>query len=215
MRGSLGHWSIARDGSGLPDRELIGGKAWSVARMRSLGFQVPPAFVVTTRACTAFFEAGAFPEGLEHELAAGISWLEAQSGRRFGMGPNPLLVSVRSGAPISMPGMMDTVLNLGLNDETVRGLAARSGERFAWDCYRRFVSMYGGVVLGLGDEPFDQIFDGIKRERHAATDSDLGAADLAAVVKKAKAFIQARTGHPVPDQAREQLSRALTNLSEG
>lgn len=147
MAKSLGSWTLALDGSSLPGRELIGGKAWSLARMRSLGLPVPPAFVVTTRACAHFLETGQLPDSLEAELAAGIHWLEAETGRRFGGSP-PLLVSVRSGAPISMPGMMDTVLNLGMSDATERALADECGSAdFARDTHRRFLDLYASIVL--------------------------------------------------------------------
>src|SRR5204863_7611638 len=112
-------------------------------------------------------------------------------------------------ARVSMPGMMDTGLDLGINDATVRGLAARSGERFAWDCYRRFVSMYGSVVLGLGDEPFDRIFALVKADRRAANDAELTAADLARVVRESKGYIEQATGSPVPDEPRQQLASAI------
>src|SRR3981081_3311555 len=127
-----GHWVMSIAGHRLPGQELIGGKAWSVARMGALGLPAPPAFVVTTRACIASLETGAFPIGLVEEIAAGIAWLESETGRHFGSGPRPLLVSVRSGAPISMPGMMDTILNLGINDATEQLLAADcADQRFA------------------------------------------------------------------------------------
>ncbi|HZR10202.1 MAG TPA: pyruvate, phosphate dikinase [Myxococcales bacterium] len=190
-------------------KELLGGKGAGLAEMARLGVPVPPGFTITTEVCAAFQREHAIPAAVSSQIPAALARLEEITGLRFGDPQAPLLLSVRSGARVSMPGMMDTVLDLGLNDETVRGLAARSGERFAWDCYRRFVSMYGGVVLGLGDEPFDQIFDGVKHARHAATDFDLAAADLAEVVHKAKALILARTGHPLPDDPREQLLRAI------
>lgn len=148
MTVALGTWTLALDGGDPPSRDLIGGKAWSVARMQALGLTVPPAFVVTTRACAAFMAAEAFPEGLEGELAAGIAWLESKTGRRFGEGPSPLLVSVRSGAPISMPGMMDTVLNLGMTDATETALGLECGNaKFARDTHRRFLDLYAHIVL--------------------------------------------------------------------
>src|SRR5882724_7305856 len=141
-------WVMPIAGQPLPDKELIGGKAWSIARMGTLGLPVPPAFVVTTRACVAYLQSGAFPIGLLEEIAVGIAWLESQTDRRFGSGPRPLLVSVRSGAPVSMPGMMDTILNLGINDATERLLAADSNdERFARDTHRRFIELYAAIVL--------------------------------------------------------------------
>jgi pyruvate,orthophosphate dikinase len=190
-------------------KDLLGGKGAGLAEMARLGVSVPPGFTITTEVCAAFQRAGALPAAVSSQIPEALSHLERVTGLTFGDPKAPLLLSVRSGARVSMPGMMDTVLDLGLNEDTVRGLAARSGDRFAWDCYRRFVSMYGGVVLGLGDEPFDQIFDGVKRERHAATDSELQAGDLKNVVEKAKAYVLARTGHPLPDEPYEQLLHAI------
>ena len=149
MARALGRWVLALDGSlPPPDRALIGGKAWSVARMGALGLTVPPAIVVTTEACAACLAAGGLPDDLADELAHGIAWLEQATGRRFGQGPAPLLVSVRSGAPVSMPGMMDTVLNLGITAETERALAAECGDAgFAADTRRRFRDLYAQIVL--------------------------------------------------------------------
>jgi pyruvate,orthophosphate dikinase len=156
MASPLGKWVIALDGGDPPSREIIGGKAWSIARMQSLGLDVPPAFVVTTRACIFFLETGQFPAELPQELLAGTAWLEAQSGRRFGRGPRPLLVSVRSGAPVSMPGMMDTVLNLGMDDATERALAEEFGDaEFARDTHRRFIDLYAQVVAKAGPVQHD------------------------------------------------------------
>lgn len=149
-------WSILLDGSAMPPRELVGGKAWSIAKIRTLGLRVPPAFVFTTQAHAAFNVAqGLGPEMLD-ELKANIAWLEASTGRTFGRGSNPLLVSVRSGAAVSMPGMMDTVLNLGVNDETEAALAVECGDaRFAADTHRRFLTLFSDIVLkaGLDFEP--------------------------------------------------------------
>lgn len=151
-----GNWIIALDGSELPPRERIGGKAWSIARMRTLDLPVPPAFVVTTEACAAFLDKGELPEGLTDELARGIAWLEQRTGRSFGTGPSPMLVSVRSGAAISMPGMMDTILNLGINEDTMAALAEECGDpAFARDTYRRFHELYAGIVLKLPDPHLD------------------------------------------------------------
>lgn len=144
----LGSYTLAIDGSSLPEKTLIGGKAWSIARMRGLGLPVPPAFVITAQACSAFLATGAMPPGLEAELALGIAWLEAASGCSFGGGQRPLLVSVRSGAAISMPGMMDTVLNLGINDATETALANLGGDpHYARDTHRRFLELYARIVL--------------------------------------------------------------------
>src|ERR1700723_2030924 len=144
----FGNWTIGLDGVGLPSRDLIGGKAWSVARMQALGLNVPSAFVVTTEACKAYLASGELPNGLDDEIGAAIGWLELRAGRSFGKGPQPLLVSVRSGAPVSMPGMMDTVLNLGINDATEVALAAECGSpAFARNTHKRFLELYAHIVL--------------------------------------------------------------------
>lgn len=148
MTPSASRWTIRLDGRELPDRSLIGGKAWSVARMMALGLPVPPAFVVTTEACRAFLASGVLSEGLEDEIRDGVANLERRTGRTFGGGDHPLLVSVRSGAPVSMPGMMDTVLNLGITAETEAALAAACGDpAFARDVHRRFFDLYSSIVL--------------------------------------------------------------------
>ncbi|TDK45704.1 pyruvate, phosphate dikinase [Antarcticimicrobium luteum] len=141
-------WTLKLDGSHLPEKTLIGGKGWSVARMAALGLTVPPAFVITTEACTAYRGSKDYPEGLEAEIADGIAWLEQQTGRTYGRGPSPLLVSVRSGAAISMPGMMDTVLNMGITPDTETALAEECGDPvFARDTHRRFHELYAHIVL--------------------------------------------------------------------
>jgi pyruvate, orthophosphate dikinase len=172
----FGEWTIGLNGEGAPDRKLIGGKAWSVARMQALGLNVPPAVVITTRACAAFIGGHATPPGLEDEIAAGVAWLEERTGRRFGAGPRPLLVSVRSGAPVSMPGMMDTVLNLGINDETETALAVECGDAaFARNTHRRFLDLYAHIVLKAHPAPPDAGGDpGTWRTAvHAATGLDI------------------------------------------
>ncbi len=144
----LGRWTLALDGTSLPEKSLIGGKAWSIARMHALGLPVPPAFVITTKACAAYLATGAMPAGLAAELQSGIHWLEQASGRTLGGTLAPLLLSVRSGAMISMPGMMDTVLNLGINDATAAALVAETGDAtFAADTHRRFLELYARIVL--------------------------------------------------------------------
>lgn len=148
MAHEFGQFILAIDGSALPARATIGGKAWSIAHMRSLDLPVPPAVVITTAVCHVYLESAALPKGLEAELDAAIAWLESATGRGFGASDRPLLVSVRSGAAISMPGMMDTVLNLGINDTTERALAAESGDdAFARDTHRRFLELYASIVL--------------------------------------------------------------------
>jgi pyruvate, orthophosphate dikinase len=167
-------WTIRLDGSATPDRSLIGGKAWSVARMLSLGLPVPPAFVVTTQACRAFLSDGRFPAGLEEEIAQAITDLEVRTGRSFGGGSKPLFVSVRSGAPISMPGMMDTVLNLGITAQTEAALAAECGDcGFARDVHYRFYDLYAHIVLKANVGAFDKRGDPASWDAqiHAATGS--------------------------------------------
>ena len=144
----MARWTIQLDGSALPDKAVIGGKAWSIARMAALGLDVPPAFVITTSACNAYLESGAFPDGLVTEIEAGLAWLEEQAGRGFGAGDRRLLLSIRSGAAISMPGMMDTVLNLGVDDGGEAALAAETGlPDFARDTHRRFLELFSAIVL--------------------------------------------------------------------
>jgi pyruvate,orthophosphate dikinase len=181
-------WLLPLDGGSLPDRKLIGGKGWSIAHMLSLQLPVPPAFVITTEACAAYMDSGSLPEGLEDELAAAMRWLEEQSGRSYGHGRSPLLVSVRSGAPISMPGMMDTVLNLGINRETMTALAEESGDRrFARDTYRRFHELFGEIVL-------------------KATVPELGEdEDLASWLAR----IEAAAGQDIPETPMEQLKATV------
>ena len=150
-----GHWTIALDGTSLPDKALIGGKAWSIAWMQSLGLPVPPAFVITTEACRQYLQSGTLPPALLDEIALGISWLEKETGKALGDPHDPLLLSVRSGAPVSMPGMMDTVLNLGIDPTTERALARLTGdEDFARDTHRRFYELYSSIVLRLSHPPF-------------------------------------------------------------
>ncbi len=194
-------------------KSLLGGKGANLADMAKLGIPVPPGFTITTEVCAYYQEHdGQTPKGLEAEVEEHLKKLEKAAGKRFGDPKNPLLVSVRSGAAASMPGMMDTILNLGLNDETARGLAAASGnERFAYDSYRRLVQMYGDVVMGLKPEteadpdPFEEILDELKKEKKAKLDTDLSADDLKTLVERFKAAIQKKTGKTFPQDPKEQL----------
>ena len=171
------------DGSGL-SKNLLGGKGANLDGMAAIGLPVPPGFTITTEVCTAYYANGeAFPDGLSEQVANGIAHIQATTGRVFGDPANPLLVSVRSGARVSMPGMMDTVLNLGLNDATVEGLAASSGDaRFAWDSYRRFIQMYADVVLGLNHHAFEDALEIAKEDRGYFLDTELEASDLIELV---------------------------------
>ena len=184
----MSRWTLRLGGHDLPDRALIGGKAWSIARMAALGLPVPPAFVITTRACAAYKD-GQFPEGLEQEIADGMAWLEAESGRSFGRGASPLLVSVRSGAPISMPGMMDTVLNMGICAQTEAALALETGDAaFARDTHRRFWDLYAHIVLKADVDGFDPAGS---PESWAQTLAGFGAAMPASPTERLHAAIRA------------------------
>jgi pyruvate,orthophosphate dikinase len=203
---------------GAKDKALLGGKGANLAEMASLGLPVPPGFTITTEVSRYTMEHGenTYPDGLDGEVAQALARVEQLTKTTFGDAANPLLVSVRSGAPASMPGMMDTILNLGLNDQTVAALAKQSGNaRFAWDCYRRFVAMYGEVVMGVvapteHDElPFDRIFDALKARHRASLDQDLDEAALREAVGEFKAEIRKVTGHPFPDDVRDQLWGAI------
>src|SRR5712672_1958673 len=187
-------------------REILGGKGAGLAEMANLGLPVPPGFTISARLCISYLEQGTFPDELREEVDRHLKQLERATKKKFGDVKNPLLVSVRSGAAVSMPGMMETILNLGLNDETIEGLIAGSkNPRFAYDSYRRFVQMYGDVVFDLGKEPFVEVLEEAKRRRKAKRDIDLPADDLAALVEEFKAIIQARTGKPFPDDPLAQL----------
>ena len=193
-------------------KNLLGGKGANLAEMSSLGLPVPPGFTITTEACVHYYSNGqTYPDALAGQVAAGLKTFEAVVGKTFGDARNPLLVSVRSGARASMPGMMDTVLNLGLNDETVEGLAALSGDRrFAFDSYRRFITMYSSVVLGLSHDDFEEVLDDHKDRLGVTIDTDLGAADWEKVVVDYKAVVEDRLGHAFPQDPHDQLWGAVS-----
>lgn len=198
-------------------RNLLGGKGANLAEMAAIGLPVPPGFTMSTDVCTYFYDhEKRYPASLSKEVGNAIKQIEGQLGKKFGGAKNPLLVSVRSGARESMPGMMDTILNLGLNDETVKGLADVSNNpRFAWDCYRRFIQMYGDVVMGVQsrsedeEEPFDALLDKLKRKLGVQSDNDLSTANLQTLVKQYKALIKKRTRKEFPQDAMEQLWGAV------
>jgi pyruvate, orthophosphate dikinase len=191
-------------------KELLGGKGTGLAEMTGLGIPVPAGFTITTDACRAYSQTKEFPEGLEAEIEEHIAALQEKTGKRFGDPADPLLVSVRSGAAVSMPGMMDTILNLGLNDEAVSGLAQTTGnDRFAYDSYRRLIQMYGDVVDGINAASFEDALAGLKRDRGAQQDVDLSADDLRELVETFKGIYEQEAGSPFPQDAREQLGRAV------
>lgn len=192
-------------------RGLLGGKGANLAEMTRLGLPVPPGFVISTEACLAFLAAGEqLPDGLWSEIERALAALEAKTGKRFGDPSNPLLVSCRSGAKFSMPGMMDTVLNLGLDDAVAEGLARSTGdERFAFDSYRRLIQMFGSVVLGLADEPFEEVLAEARREAGVDSDSELGAGAWRAVCARFRGIVEQESGRPFPQDPREQIRRAV------
>jgi pyruvate, orthophosphate dikinase len=196
---------------GAAMRDLLGGKGAGLAEMSDLGLPVPPGFTITTEVCTWFYQNGkTYPPELEAEVAGGLAAIERALGARFGDADNPLLVSVRSGARVSMPGMMDTVLNLGLNDRAVEGLACKSGdERFAYDSYRRFIQMYGQVVLGIEHHHFEELLENHKLDSGQTLDTDLTAEDWRTIVDGFKDVVAQETGQPFPQEPNSQLWGAI------
>ena len=192
-------------------RELLGGKGIGLAEMTQMGVPVPAGFTITTDACRAYMSNGkALPDGVEGEIEQHLGALELKTGKRFGDLNDPLLVSVRSGAAVSMPGMMDSILNLGLNDEAVVGLARATGnERFANDSYRRLIQMYGEVVDGIDGHRFEQALTDLKKARGAAQDVDLSADDLAGLIETYQAVYREETHRDFPQDPRDQLTRAV------
>ena len=212
----MGKWVYAFGGEhsegNAEMRELLGGKGANLAEMASIGLPVPPGFTITTEVCTHYYENGErYPDDLEAAVAAGVAHIEQAVGAAFGDRSNPLLVSVRSGARVSMPGMMDTVLNLGLNDESVEGLAAASGDaRFAYDSYRRFIQMYGDVVLGVDHAEFEDLLEAHKDAKGVYLDTDLDADDLKRLVDEYKDLVQSALGAPFPQDPKDQLWGAVS-----
>ena len=191
-------------------KDLLGGKGANLAEMTNLGLPVPPGFTITTEACREYLTSGQEPAELAAEIDTHLEALERTMGKRLGQADDPLLVSVRSGAKFSMPGMMDTVLNIGLNDESVVGLAKQSGnERFAWDSYRRLVQMFGKTVLGVDGEHFEHALDAAKRGRGTSDDLGLDERDLATLVEVFHGIIAQRAGRPFPQEPREQLDLTI------
>jgi pyruvate,orthophosphate dikinase len=192
-------------------RDLLGGKGANLAEMSNIGLPVPPGFTITTEVCTAFYDNDRnYPAGLREQVEEALAAVGKAVGMSFGDPENPLLVSVRSGARASMPGMMDTVLNLGLNDETAAGLAKRAGdERFAYDSYRRFISMYSDVVLGVDHHNFEEILEYYKEEQEYNLDTDLSAEDWKDVIARYKKRVEEELGHPFPQDVNEQIWGAI------
>ena len=192
-------------------RNLLGGKGAGSAEMTRAGIPVPPGFTITTEACLAYFETGRkFPAGMQQQIDRALAEVEVQTGKRFGDPTNPLLVSVRSGARVSMPGMMDTVLNLGLNAQTLEGLTELTGDpRFSRDSYRRFVQGFGAIVLNLDSRAFEEIIHEHKERLGKSEDPELTAAEWEAVAADFKNLIFEETGQRFPENPHEQLERAI------
>lgn len=192
-------------------KNLLGGKGANLAEMSNIGLPVPPGFTITTEVCTYYYaHQDSYPSDLKDQVAAALSQVEKTVGAKFGDAENPLLVSVRSGARVSMPGMMDTVLNLGLNDVTVKGLAKQSGdERFAYDSYRRFIQMYSDVVLGVDHYNFEELLEIHKEENGFVLDTELAAADWKQLVQAFKDKAEEELGYPFPQDVHEQLWGAV------
>ena len=191
-------------------KDLLGGKGANLAEMTNLGLPVPPGFTITSEACRYYLEHDSMPEGLDDEIGRYLEALEREMGKRLGQPDDPLLVSVRSGAKFSMPGMMETVLNIGLNDESVHGLAERSGnERFAWDSYRRLIQMFGKTVLDIEGDLFENAIDEAKRAKGIENDLDLAAEDLQGLVATYKEIVREHAGRDFPTDPREQMDLAV------
>ncbi|GGS01030.1 MULTISPECIES: pyruvate, phosphate dikinase [Streptomyces] len=191
-------------------KDLLGGKGANLAEMTNLGLPVPPGFTITTEACKVYLDSGEEPAALRDEVSAHLDALERKMGKKLGQADNPLLVSVRSGAKFSMPGMMDTVLNIGLSDASVRGLAEQAGdERFAWDSYRRLIQMFGKTVLGVDGDLFEEALDKAKAAKKVTVDTDLEAADLKKLVTTFKKIVKKEAGREFPQDPREQMDLAI------
>ncbi len=195
-------------------RELLGGKGANLAEMTGLGLPVPQGFTISTEACTQYYEDGkVINDDIVKEIVENIAKMEEITGKKFGDKENPLLVSVRSGARASMPGMMDTILNLGLNEEVVEVLAAKSGNpRWAWDCYRRFIQMFSDVVMEVGKKYFEELIDKMKEEKGVTQDVELTADDLKELANQFKAEYKAKIGSDFPTEPRVQLMEAIKAL---
>jgi pyruvate,orthophosphate dikinase len=191
-------------------KDLLGGKGANLAEMTNLGLPVPPGFTITTEACKVYLDSGEEPAALRDEVSAHLVALEEKMGKKLGQADNPLLVSVRSGAKFSMPGMMDTVLNIGLSDKSVQGLAKQAGDdRFAWDSYRRLIQMFGKTVLGVDGDLFEEALEAAKAAKKVTVDTELEAADLKKLVTKFKKIVKTEAGRDFPQDPREQMDLAI------
>jgi len=193
------------------NKKLLGGKGAGLCQMTQIGLPVPPGFCITTEQCKAYYEEGQkIPKAVLEQLPSFMKYLEEKTGKGFGNEEKPLLVSVRSGAAMSMPGMMDTILNLGLNDKTVLGVAKLTGnERFAWDSYRRFVSLFGKIALNVNDELYDKAMNELKKQKGAKHDTDLDAAAMKQLSQEFIKITEKETGKPFPQDPMDQLRIAI------
>ncbi|MGA7228361.1 MAG: PEP/pyruvate-binding domain-containing protein, partial [Acidimicrobiia bacterium] len=197
------------------DKDLLGGKGAGLARMTGLGLPVPPGFTITTEVCRSAMENGSLPDDLWDEVASAVDRLEKETGRAFGSGPVPLLLSVRSGAKISMPGMMDTVLNLGINDTVTKALTEWSGDpHFAWDAHRRFVQMYANVVLAIDEHRFQEVLGDLRSKRGTTDDSKLTTEDLEEATRRFREIVEKERPGMLPDEPMDQLKGAITAVFE-
>src|SRR5271155_3146522 len=196
------------DGNGKM-KDVLGGKGAGLAEMTNAGLPVPPGFTIQTEACREYMRHGAVSKDVDRQMEESLAALESLQGQKLGKGENPLLVSVRSGAKFSMPGMMDTILNLGLNDKSVEGLAKRTiNPRFAYDSYRRLIQMFGSVVLDIPKHAFEEVFDGKKKQKKIKLDTDLDAKALQEVIAEYKKVVKQHTKHDFPQDPHEQLVMA-------
>ena len=200
------------DGDGH-DKKLLGGKGANLCEMTQIGINVPPGFVITTKACLDYLQENKLPAGLMDTIKEQIGKLESAAGKTFGKGTDPLLVSVRSGSAMSMPGMMDTILNLGLNDETLAGLIEQTGDaRFAYDAYRRFIQLFGKVALGIADEHFDEYFEEVKTRAGVKADVGLEADHLKEISEKFLTVVRRESGKDFPQDVMQQLQLAVESV---
>jgi len=195
------------------NKKLLGGKGANLCEMTQIGINVPPGFVITTEACLDYLDGDSLPDGLMAEVQDQISQLEKETGKTFGKGADPLLVSVRSGSAMSMPGMMDTILNLGLNEETLNGLIEQTGDaRFAYDAYRRFIQLFGKVALGIDDEYFDEHFDAVKQRVGVKADVSLEADHLKEISELFLGVVRKQAGREFPSDVIEQLQLSVESV---
>ena len=194
------------------DKKLLGGKGANLCEMTQIGLNVPPGFVITTEACLDYLAAdnGQLPDGVMEQVRMQMQAVEEATGKKFGDAEDPLLVSVRSGSAMSMPGMMDTILNLGLNSDTLEGEIKQTGDkRFGYDSYRRFIQLFGKVALGIDDEMFDEEFEAVKQKAHVSEDVGLSANNLKEISERFLRVVAEQTGHPFPEDPYEQLEIAV------